>query len=464
MRQASYGQWLSHTQWHISHLASIARTNLILEWSKDWKKTSKTKGLNYANVQPDIPNVPCFPTDPSRRSAWLAKIQIKGLFYNSARIYSEHFKSEDYDPERPGFLLKNAVPHSAYKLCVCCNTAECINMPSTSEPKSTEVVSNLAPMLHSQIECVGDENQIPIKRRAFNQYWTDINAHISSTTSSLSGADNNMAILASPAQQIVQEGEPPLKRPALKDFNVQVHLKTTRKQILVQQNKNLRQRVKRQGHKIKDLKSIINVVRIVFGYVDLVNIPVNDPEQLASECLVFQIVSCTNYFKCPIGYFFTHNCPTGELLGQLINTAITMLHDIGITVRSLTCDGAKSNIKAYEFLGCSLLENDLRPYFHHINGISNFISILDPAHMLKHARNVLADKGFKTAGGEISFKYIQELHKVQEEEGLKLTNKITGVHVDFNNKKMNVRLAAQVLSSSVADAIDYLRNKNVCVY
>ncbi|RVE41330.1 hypothetical protein evm_014016 [Chilo suppressalis] len=168
-----------------------------------------------------------FPTDPSRRSAWLAKIQIKGMFYNSARICSEHFKSEDYDPERPGFLLKNAVPHSANKLCVCCNTSECINMPSTSEPKSTEVVSNLAPMLHSQIECEGDENQIPIKRRAFNQYWTDINAHTSSTTSSLSGADNNMAILASPAQHIVQEGEPPLKRPALKDFNVQVHLKTS---------------------------------------------------------------------------------------------------------------------------------------------------------------------------------------------------------------------------------------------
>ncbi|RVE51729.1 hypothetical protein evm_003532 [Chilo suppressalis] len=147
-----------------------------------------------------------FPTDPSRRSAWLGKIQIKGSFYNSAKICSEHFKSEDYDPERPGFLLKNAIPHCAYKLCVCCNTSECIIMPSTLEPKSTEVISNLSPMVHSQIECIGDENQIPFKRRALNQYWTDINAHTARTTSStsLSGANNNMAILPSPAQHIVQ--------------------------------------------------------------------------------------------------------------------------------------------------------------------------------------------------------------------------------------------------------------------
>lgn len=77
--------------------------------------------------------------------------------------------------------------------------------------------------------------------------------------------------------------------------------------------------------------------------------------------------------------------------------------------------------------------------------------------MLKLARNVLTEKGLQTDKGSISFKYIENLHEVQEEEGLKLCNKVTGAHVNFQNKKMNVRLAAQVLSSSVADAIDFLR-------
>ncbi|RVE40604.1 hypothetical protein evm_014746 [Chilo suppressalis] len=50
---------LAHTMAYTPNdLASIARTNLLLEWSKDWKKTSKTKGLHYAYVQPDIPCVP----------------------------------------------------------------------------------------------------------------------------------------------------------------------------------------------------------------------------------------------------------------------------------------------------------------------------------------------------------------------------------------------------------------------
>lgn len=112
-----------------------------------------------------------------------------------------------------------------------------------------------------------------------------------------------------------------------------------------------------------------------------------------------------------------------------------MLHEIGITVRSLTCDGARSNVKTYESLGCSLLKNDFRPYFLHMNGVSKVNCILDPAHMLKLARNVLADKGLKSAGGEISFKYIQELHKVQEEERLKLSNKLTGVQLISKIKK-----------------------------
>ncbi|CAH2088525.1 unnamed protein product [Euphydryas editha] len=45
---------------------------------------------------------------------------------------------------------------------------------------------------------------------------------------------------------------------------------------------------------------------------------------------------------------------------------------------------------------------------------------------------------------------------LKNEEGLKLANKITSNHVGFSGKKMNVKLAAQVLSNSVADAIEFL--------
>lgn len=195
----------------------------------------------------------------------------------------------------------------------------------------------------------------------------------------------------------------------------------------------------------------------VVGYVDLGPISVSDPEKLASEALVFQIVSYGVRFKCPIAYFFIANSLPGELLSELIKTTIILLDEIGVTVRSLTCDGASSNIKAYEYLGCSLDQNNLKPSFQHPNGKSNIYCLLDAAHMLKLARNVLADFEVKSNTGDISFEYIRKLHEVQSKEGLKFANKLSPLHIDFKNKKMNVRLAAQVLSSSVADAIDFLR-------
>lgn len=63
--------------------------------------------------------------------------------------------------------------------------------------------------------------------------------------------------------------------------------------------------------------------------------------------------------------------------------------------------------------------------------------------------------------GVISWQFIRNLHSLQVEIDLKLANSLSLLHVDYKNKKMNVRLAAQVLSSGVADAIEYL---NKCGY
>ena len=57
---------------------------------------------------------------------------------------------------------------------------------------------------------------------------------------------------------------------------------------------------------------------------------------------------------------------------------------------------------------------------------------------------------------KIEWKYISALHQVQQHEGLKLANKISTEHVQFEKHKMNVSLAAQTLSSSVAEAIEFL--------
>ena len=77
--------------------------------------------------------------------------------------------------------------------------------------------------------------------------------------------------------------------------------------------------------------------------------------------------------------------------------------------------------------------------------------------MLKLARNSLADiKIFLDAKCEVKGDHIKILHVFQEDEGLKIGNKLSKGHIEFQRQKMNVKVTAQTLSSSVADAIEYL--------
>ena len=56
----------------------------------------------------------------------------------------------------------------------------------------------------------------------------------------------------------------------------------------------------------------------------------------------------------------------------------------------------------------------------------------------------------------ITWQLFSSLNKIQEYEGFNLANKFSSRHLLFQKHKMNVQLAAQTLSSSVADAIEFL--------
>jgi hypothetical protein len=78
--------------------------------------------------------------------------------------------------------------------------------------------------------------------------------------------------------------------------------------------------------------------------------------------------------------------------------------------------------------------------------------------MLKLARNALAELGTlrNSKGGVIRWCYIQKLVELQQKEGLHLANKLTNTHIQWHKLKMKVKIAAQTLSSSVADALQFL--------
>ena len=82
----------------------------------------------------------------------------------------------------------------------------------------------------------------------------------------------------------------------------------------------------------------------------------------------------------------------------------------------------------------------------------------DAPHMLKLARNALADLGilFFNGNEKLEWRYITMLNDIQLEEGLKFANTLSNSHIHFQRLKMKVNIAVQTLSSSVADALQFL--------
>ena len=68
---------------------------------------------------------------------------------------------------------------------------------------------------------------------------------------------------------------------------------------------------------------------------------------------------------------------------------------------------------------------------------------------------------FVAENGElIEWRFIVQLHLEQKREGLKFANKLSVKRIEYHRCKMKVNLAAQTLSSSVADALAFLQSKN----
>ena len=107
-------------------------------------------------------------------------------------------------------------------------------------------------------------------------------------------------------------------------------------------------------------------------------------------------------------------------------------------------------------LGARLKSNNLLPWFPNpSNSCEKVYVLLNVCHMLKLLRNTLADLDTIVDGNNsrIRWQYLVELEKLQSREGLRIGNKLKLAH--FQQQKMKANLAAQIFSSSVADALLY---------
>lgn len=167
----------------------------------------------------------------------------------------------------------------------------------------------------------------------------------------------------------------------------------------------------------------------IHGYVDIGGGEIENV--VATQALVLMVVAINKSWKIPIAYFLI-NSMTGLEKANIIRESLVRLHAIRVRVVSLMCDGPSQNLAMIR-------------------------ELLDPCHMLKLLREVFStvEVLVREDGQQIRWRYIEELHKLQEKEGLRLGNKLKMAHIQWRNQKMKVSLAAQLFSSSVADALEY---------
>lgn len=77
--------------------------------------------------------------------------------------------------------------------------------------------------------------------------------------------------------------------------------------------------------------------------------------------------------------------------------------------------------------------------------------------MFKLVRNAFGDLGNFLDGksNTIEWELIRRLHNLQGKKGLHLGNELRTAHIEYFKKKMNVKLAVQLLSDSLADSLQF---------
>ena len=183
--------------------------------------------------------------------------------------------------------------------------------------------------------------------------------------------------------------------------------------------------------------------------------------QLASHIITFMIQGISSDLCFPLAHYATDGI-TADLLYPLTwDIIMTLEMDLNLHVLFITCDGASPNRKFFSIHGNDhFTPNPFHPGY-------NVYFISDAPHLIKTARNCLSNSfAHKQSrrlwrGKELSWLHVRDLF--DRNQGIyRLCPKLTRSHVYLTPYSvMNVRLAAQVLSSTVADAIEHTNNDAV---
>ncbi|KAL4714498.1 hypothetical protein ACJJTC_017561, partial [Scirpophaga incertulas] len=107
-----------------------------------------------------------------------------------------------------------------------------------------------------------------------------------------------------------------------------------------------------------------------YGYVDMGFGSSPDNSEEVTDALVFLLVGINTSWKVPFGFFLIHGINSVQK-ASLVSKALELIHETGIEVKTLTCDGPKVNIGMAEELACCMDPNNLQTSF--LDPISGYL-------------------------------------------------------------------------------------------
>ncbi|KAL4085137.1 hypothetical protein QTP88_027429 [Uroleucon formosanum] len=144
----------------------------------------------------------------------------------------------------------------------------------------------------------------------------------------------------------------------------------------------------------------------------------------AKDAFVIMVVDINTSWKVPIAYYLINGISAEEKANIILN-CLQELDTTGVIIKTLTFDGAANNLSMASELEANLQYSELKPYFLHPN---------------------TNDKKLPWRLEDIN------------ESGLHYATKLRNRHIYYFREKMNVRLAVQTFSTSVANAILFCMN------
>lgn len=195
------------------------------------------------------------------------------------------------------------------------------------------------------------------------------------------------------------------------------------------------------------------------GFVDLGRNPIEQKSlPLAKDALVFMVCGVEEDFKIPVAYFLVSGLNADERAATA-NQIFLLLNGVGIDVVAITFDGLPANLSMVKSFGGDFAG---KPYFPDpCDKDRKIYAILDAAHMIKLIRNSIASRNLVDGeGGVISWKYFVSLYEAQKNLSWNLNNKLTKAHIQWDKKKMSVKLAVETISNSVADSMEFLQQES----